>query len=180
MQGADARGKLALLLGFLVVVSLSPAALLPAWAAAVLLTARRHAITVPLRALAVLPFSALLALSVWWTTGIAGAVLLLAKAYVSAAAVVLFALTTPVPRWTAALRVWRVPSALVETIEFLYRYLALLAEEAGRMRLAMRARGGFRFAASAGALGVLFARSWQRSENVHRAMLARGYRGGSS
>jgi cobalt/nickel transport system permease protein len=51
------------------------------------------------------------------------------------------------------------------------------------MRLAARSREGLgtarrsRFQAAAGALGVLFARSWERADGIYRAMLARGFRG---
>jgi cobalt/nickel transport system permease protein len=34
-----------------------------------------------------------------------------------------------------------------------------------------------RFRAATGAVGVLFARSWERAEGIHRAMLARGFTG---
>lgn len=89
----------------------------------------------------------------------------------------LFSATTPVPAWTAALYSWRVPPALILTLQFLHRYLSVLADEARRMRIAARSRGGFRFDAAAGALGVLFARAWERAEAVHRSMLARGFQG---
>jgi energy-coupling factor transporter transmembrane protein EcfT len=36
---------------------------------------------------------------------------------------------------------------------------------------------GLRFRAAAGALGVLFARSYARAGDIHRAMLARGFHG---
>ena len=39
------------------------------------------------------------------------------------------------------------------------------------------ASSGTRFRAAAGALAVLFARSYGRAEEVHRAMLARGFNG---
>lgn len=51
------------------------------------------------------------------------------------------------------------------------------------MRLAALCRQGlkrsrrWRFQAAAGALGVLFARSWERADGIHRAMLARGFSG---
>ncbi len=40
-----------------------------------------------------------------------------------------------------------------------------------------RFRARARFRASAGALGTLFAQSYARAENIHRAMLARGFSG---
>jgi cobalt/nickel transport system permease protein len=122
----------------------------------------------------VLPFSATLALIAWFSGDLAKAATLLTKSYLSALAALLFAATTPLPAWTAALRSWRVSPTLISIIQFIYRYLFVIAEEAQTMSTAARARGGFRFTAAAGALGVLFARSWHRAEAVHRAMLARG------
>ena len=48
---------------------------------------------------------------------------------------------------------------------------------AARSRNSHAARQGRRFKASAGALGVLFARSWERADGIYRAMLARGFSG---
>jgi cobalt/nickel transport system permease protein len=127
------------------------------------------------RAALVVPFSATLALATLLSTGPEPAATLLAKSYLSALATLLFAATTPLPTWTAALRAWRAPAALISTLQFVYRYLFVLAEEAQTMSTAARARGGLRFTAAAGVIAVLFARSWQRAESVHRAMLARGY-----
>ena len=51
------------------------------------------------------------------------------------------------------------------------------------MRLAAQARGGIGksslpgFHAAAGAVGVLFARSWERADGIYQAMLARGFTG---
>jgi cobalt/nickel transport system permease protein len=61
--------------------------------------------------------------------------------------------------------------------QFLYRYLFVITEQAHRMRLAGLCRGGRGFRASAGALGVLFARSYERAECIHRAMVSRGFQG---
>jgi cobalt/nickel transport system permease protein len=50
------------------------------------------------------------------------------------------------------------------------------------MRIAAQSRGGGNLKAArraaSGALAVLFARSYERAESVHRAMLARGFSGG--
>jgi energy-coupling factor transporter transmembrane protein EcfT len=98
------------------------------------------------------------------------------RAFASGMVAVLFALTTTVGQWTAVLRTWRVPPGLIRTVELVYRYLALLGEEARTMQTAARNRGGLRFSAATGILTALFARSWQRAEAVERAMLARGQR----
>jgi len=65
---------------------------------------------------------------------------------------------------------------------FMIRYLELIADELGRMRVAMTARGydprwiwqAKPIAASAGAM---FIRSYERGERVYDAMLSRGYQG---
>jgi cobalt/nickel transport system permease protein len=70
--------------------------------------------------------------------------------------------------------------------QFLYRYLFVISEEAQHMSKAAAARGatvgglagnGARFRAAAGALAVLFARSYGRAEDIHRAMLSRSFPG---
>jgi cobalt/nickel transport system permease protein len=170
LQALPAGPKLAALFVTLVSISLAPITI----PAAILLLALIYSKLPPLallkRAALVLPFAALLALA-----DPARAATLLTKTYLSALAALLFAATTPLPAWTAALRHIGVPATLVSTIEFVYRYLFVLAEEARSIATAARARGGFRFTAAAGAIAVLFARSWHRAESVHRAMLARGY-----
>ena len=178
LHAIQASGKLAALFLMLGCISLASAVLLLP-AAAILLTAlwisQLPQAALLKRAALVLPFSATLALAAWLSGDPARAATVLTKSYLSAVAALLFAATTPLPAWTAALRAWHVPSILVSTIQFVYRYLFVLAEEAQSISAAARARGGFRFTAAAGAIAVLFARSWQRAESVHRAMRARGY-----
>jgi cobalt/nickel transport system permease protein len=140
--------------------------------------ARKSRLPIPAilkRAAIVLPFSSLLALIAWLSGDPVRAFTLLAKSYLSALSALLFAATTPLPAWTTALHFLRIPTALISIIQFVYRYLFVIAEEAQTMSTAARARGGFRFSAATAALAVLFARSWRRAESVHRAMLARGY-----
>jgi cobalt/nickel transport system permease protein len=78
------------------------------------------------------------------------------------------------------------PRFLLMVAQFLYRYLFVISEEAQHMSKAAAARGatvrglagnGARFRAAAGALAVLFARSYGRAEEIHRAMLSRGFPG---
>lgn len=80
----------------------------------------------------------------------------------------------------------RVPRFLLQVIQFLYRYLMVLMEEANAMRQAGSARGrpsgmgklrALRFRQAAAVAGVLFARSYARAEAIHRAMLSRGFEG---
>jgi cobalt/nickel transport system permease protein len=102
---------------------------------------------------------------------------LVMRTYSSAIAVVLYAGVTPVPETLAALRRLGIPPVLVEVIQFVYRYLFVIGEQARSMNVAAISRGAVRLKASAGAVAVLFARSYQRAEAVHRSMLSRGYSG---
>lgn len=102
---------------------------------------------------------------------------LLIRTYSSAIAIVLYAGVTPVPETLSALRTFGIPAVLVEVIQFVYRYLFVIGEQAHSMKVAATSRGALRMHASAGAVAVLFARSYQRAEAVHRSMLSRGYAG---
>jgi cobalt/nickel transport system permease protein len=73
---------------------------------------------------------------------------------------------------------------LVLLAQFLYRYLFVISEQAQHLRLAAACREGnarknrrSKFHAAAGALAVLFARSYYRAEGIHQAMLARAFAG---
>jgi cobalt/nickel transport system permease protein len=152
----------------------------------VLLLATAFAAGLPLTAVlrgaaAVLPF----ALSFALVTLLAGdpkqAMLLLVRAGLSSLAALLLIATTPMPELIAGLEWLKAPRFLMQIMQFLYRYLIVLVEEANAMRQAGMARAGslrnFRFHHAAAAAGVLFARSYSRAEAIHRAMLARGFEG---
>lgn len=180
MSSRSARWNVAILLIFLIAMSFAHSWFVVVLAALALLgaiAARVPLATLLLRGIAVLPFAAILAMAALLSGDVARAATMLAKSYVSIFAVLLFNALTPFPAWTGALHFWHVPSSLILILQFVYRYLFVIGEEARRMRLAAVSRGGFRFDAAAGAIGVLFARSWRRSEMIHWAMTARGFRG---
>lgn len=183
IHNRDPRTKVALLLVFLIAVATSaPRAQLAFVCYAALLLAAALASRLPLggllaRAALVLPVSATVALAAWWTGDAWRALALLEKSYLSGLAALLLMATTPLPGWTAALDAWHCPRALLLVLQFVYRYLFVIAEQAQRMRQAARCRGGGGFRSSAGAVGVLFERSWERADGVHRAILARGFQG---
>lgn len=111
------------------------------------------------------------------------------RSWLSVQAAVLLTAATPFPDLMHALRHLRVPAILVSIISFMYRYLHVLAAEAERMLRARSARsarsdrdrgGGsllWRARVTGSMVGQLFLRSYERSERVYQAMLARGYRG---
>lgn len=94
--------------------------------------------------------------------------------------------TTPFSELMLALKSLRLPPVLVQLIEFTVRYLWVIGDELRRMYLARKARcfragrslaATYTFYALGQLIGVLFLRSWQRSERIYQAMLARGFTG---
>jgi cobalt ECF transporter T component CbiQ len=75
-----------------------------------------------------------------------------------------------------------IPKVLIDIITFTLRYLSVLFEEIERMILAQLSRGltiksfssWSSYKRSGELLGVLFIRSYERSNRIHQAMLARG------
>ena len=189
LHARDARAKLGALAAFLISVSTTPPAAQLAFAAyaamlAIAIAAARLPFGAALkRAALVLPFSATFAVLTWWSGDSWRALSLAEKSFLSGLAALILIATTPLTQLMRALEWLRVPRPLVLVIQFLYRYLFVLSEQAQHMRLAARCRQGpglakrSRFHAAAGALAVLFARSWERADGVYRAMCARGFAG---
>lgn len=111
------------------------------------------------------------------------------RSWLSVQMAILLTATTQFPDMMHALRHLRVPSSLVAVVSFMYRYLFVLADEATRLKRAREARsarlpgeqgGGsvlWRARVAGNMVGQLFLRSYERSDRVYNAMLARGYRG---
>jgi cobalt/nickel transport system permease protein len=106
----------------------------------------------------------------------------LAKATLGIAAATLLGATTPVPDILLALDRLHTPRVITAIAGFMVRYLDVIAAELRRMRIAMASRSYdprwfWQARPYATAAGALFVRSYERGERVHRAMVARGYRG---
>jgi len=137
------------------------------------------------RSALVLPFSLTFAV----VTALAGdaqrAGLLVAKSYLSALAALLLIATTTLPAILHALAAYRLPPYLITVTQFLYRYLFVVSEEAQHMRIALASRGSgtltaakkLGFQSASGIVASLFARSYQRAQDIHNCMLARGFDG---
>jgi len=128
----------------------------------------------------------------WWfghpigitSQGLQAAVLIVSRVAVSISLVVLLTLTTPWPRLMGALRALRVPRMFIQVIGMAYRYILHLLGSVEDMYIARRSRtvntspdlkeGRAFVAATAGAL---FGKAHQLSEEVHQAMVSRGYTG---
>jgi cobalt/nickel transport system permease protein len=110
------------------------------------------------------------------------------KSWVSVQAAVLLTFTTRFPDLVDGLRRLRVPVLMTEIVGFMYRYLAVLRDEAVRMLRARASRsarpaggeGGsiaWRARVVGGMVGALFIRAFERSERVYAAMQSRGFDG---
>ena len=122
-------------------------------------------------------------------TGLRDTLSIAAKSWLSVQAALLLAYTTSFADLVDALRALRIPAIIVSIISFMYRYLAVLTDEAGRMTRARRSRsaqapqgrsGGplvWRAKVTGSMVGSLFIRSYERSERIYAAMLARGFTG---
>ena len=116
--------------------------------------------------------------------GLHGAGLIVTRVATSISLVVLLTLTTPWNRLLAALSALGVPRIFVLVIGMSYRYVFLLLGTVTDMFTARRARTvarpadvaeGRRFVAATA--GTVFGKAHQLSEEVHQAMVARGFRG---
>ncbi|GAA1812197.1 cobalt ECF transporter T component CbiQ [Planosporangium flavigriseum] len=116
--------------------------------------------------------------------GLTTAALVVSRVATSVSLVVLLTLTTPWTRLLAALRALGVPRIFILIIGMAYRYVFLLLGTVTEMYEARKARtvsGGRHDRAArrfvTASAGALFGRAGHLSEEVHMAMVARGYRG---
>jgi len=105
----------------------------------------------------------------------------LAKALLCVFSLLLLVSTTRFDHLLRALGTLRVPRVILIILSFLYRYLFILIDEVLHMKRARDARSvnprRVHLRAGAGIAGVLFVRTYERSERVYQAMTARGFDG---
>ncbi len=114
---------------------------------------------------------------------------IIVRSWLSVQAAILLVAVTEFPDIIHALVHFHVPAILTTIISFLYRYLFVLTDEVMRLLRARQARsavvagvrpGGsvwWRAHVTGNMTGQLFLRSYERSDRVYDAMLARGYSG---
>jgi cobalt/nickel transport system permease protein len=115
--------------------------------------------------------------------GILGAGLFVSRVAVCVSVAVLLALTTRHSALLRALRCLGIPQIYVMTMGMTYRYIHLFVEIVGDTFTAIRSRVGYAVAVPSGRrivawnIASLWRRSFDLHLQVHRAMIARGYRG---
>jgi cobalt/nickel transport system permease protein len=114
---------------------------------------------------------------------------ILVRSWLSVQMAILLVATARFPDIIHALEHLKVPAILTTIIAFLYRYLFVLADEVFRLIRARESRAAARPGTRSGGsvswragvaghmAGQLFLRSYERSDRVYNAMLARGYTG---
>jgi cobalt/nickel transport system permease protein len=114
--------------------------------------------------------------------GLWGAWNILIKAVLGASVSIVLTATTEVAAIIRGLGVLHVPVLFTSIATFMIRYLELIADELGRMRVAMTSRGYDprwinQVRPIASSAGALFIRTYERGERVHASMVARGFNG---
>src|SRR6266498_2502268 len=114
---------------------------------------------------------------------------ILIRSWLSVQMAILLVATARFPDIIHALEHLKVPVILTTIIAFLYRYLFVLADEVFRLMRARESRAAaapgqrsgrsvaWRAGVAGHMAGQLFLRSYERSDRVYNAMLARGYAG---
>jgi cobalt/nickel transport system permease protein len=212
----DPRVKLVAALAFIVTTSLTPVG---AWPVYVLLWALVLSVTIVselgvrrvlLRSTLAVPFM-LAALPIVFTSGetVLGTLPLgfanltvygeglerfasiAVRSWISVQMAIVLASTTPFPDLLMAMRGIRIPRLLVAVFGLMWRYLFVMADEAGRLMRARESRSGstgdprlktggtlaWRAKVTGGMAGNLFLRSIERGDRIYSAMAARGYDG---
>jgi cobalt/nickel transport system permease protein len=154
------------------------------------------------RSLAVMPFVLMIAIfipffksgeivgsyNVWlWKinvtySGIQVLLNILIKSWLSITSLIWLTSTTKLTHLLYALERLHFPHVLVMILSFMYRYIFVIADEIMRMKQARDSRnfGGkklLQLRTMGNMIGTLFIRSYERSERVYIAMVARGFNG---
>ncbi|GAB4504713.1 MAG: cobalt ECF transporter T component CbiQ [Anaerolineales bacterium] len=114
---------------------------------------------------------------------------ILLRSWLSVQAAILLVAVTRFPDMIHAFEHLRVPAVLTTIVSFLYRYLFVLTDEVMRLLRARESRSAavtglrsgrnvaWRARVTGNMAGQLFLRSYERSDRIYNAMLARGYAG---
>lgn len=107
---------------------------------------------------------------------------IIAKGSIGVVTAIILSGSTTAREILSGLEKLKVPAPLVSIATFMLRYLNVISDELGRMKIARESRGfeerGFKsWPILAQTVGALFIRSYERGERVYLAMLSRGFVG---
>ena len=114
--------------------------------------------------------------------GLVEAVTVFLRSLSAVSALILLALTTPMPELLSLLRRWRVPVVILELMGLVYRFLFVFDETLHTVIRAQDSRLGYRnvrtsFRSLGGAVASLFIRAMERARRLEMGLAARGYHG---
>jgi cobalt/nickel transport system permease protein len=123
-----------------------------------------------------------------YSAGIEFGLLIFTRCLAAVSILNLLILITPMERILDAMRWFKVPSVIVDTMMLMFRYISLISDESARIHKAQESRLGYSKKVSYrqklsnyGILaGMLLARSFDRAIQVGDAMISRGYTGASN
>ncbi len=125
--------------------------------------------------------SVMLIFGITLSGGMISGTVIVAKTIISLAGLLSITLCIPFYRICRALEAFHVPEVLVTQLMLLYRYSAVLQEEALSMQKARDLRSfgsrGKEFSCTASLIGSLLLRTVNRAERLYRTMTARGFQG---
>ena len=187
-QRLDARGKIIVTLAFVFIMAVSvndrtlgviPFSLFVVFLAAI---SRLSPKVLLRRMLPALPFFLFASFVLGFSKGSHAAVAAFLKAFLSVLSVIILVSTTRFSNLLKGLEGLNLPPLLVSMISFVYRYLFIIADEYGHIKIARESRnfGGnklWQWKAIGHSVGTLFLHSYERGDRVYSAMVARGYEG---
>lgn len=187
-QRLDARAKIIVTLTFVVIMAVSvgdsPLRVAPffLFAMVLVLMSRIPVALLLMRMLPALPFFLFASLILGFSKGSQAAMAAFLKAFLSVLSVIILVSTTRFSNLLKGLEGLKLPTLLVSMISFVYRYLFIIADEYGHMKIARESRnfGGskrWQWKAIGHSVGTLFLHSYERGDRVYSAMVARGYEG---
>lgn len=187
-QRLDARVKIVVTLAFVVIMAISvddrPLRVIPFSLFIVFIAAisRLSPIVLLRRTLPALPFFLFASLVLGFSKGSEAAIAAFLKAFLSVLSVIILVSTTRFSNLLKGLEGLKVPQLLVSLLSFIYRYLFIIADEYGHIKIARESRnfGGSKrrqWKTIGHSVGTLFLHSYERGDRVYSAMVARGYEG---
>ena len=114
--------------------------------------------------------------------GLEYGLLIFTRIFASASVLIILMISTSESELLGSLRWLRVPSTILEISTFMSRYIKTFSHEGNKLKLAQRSRLGLsgsflkKMKGTAIICGLLITRAFEKSEEIYRAMLSRGWK----
>lgn len=187
-QRFDARVKIIMTLVFVVVMTLAvkdtPLRVAPFFFFVTVLAAlsRLSPKVLLKRTLPALPFFLFASIVLGFSKGSEASLAAFLKGFLSVLSVIILVSTTRFSDLLRGLEGLKLPPLIVSMLSFVYRYLFIIADEYGHIKIARESRNFrgsrmWQWKTIGHSVGTLFLHSFERGSRVYSAMVARGYDG---